>query len=299
MANVTVIPTAQNLPDGFCPTDWQDTVDSFAAAMRVELPSDYGQIVISETTPDPADQDKIWFEVDADNKVLAIKSWDTGASAWVRAEGEPYYFLDSGSANNIQITTGDAITALADLTGRLLAVNIAATNTNTTVNMLVDTAPTAQLRKYGTSAIEADDLRTDMIAILMYDGTYFQLLNPAITPNDTFTAKQSVTGLSVSTQDVTLSGLTAPDSVQVWYVCVTGDAGYSTGDKLDVNAVIADYDLGTSEEGPYISVSLRGNIVHLETVTSPELIYTTQRGTGTDKTTFTPSRWTVTVTGWE
>jgi hypothetical protein len=190
---------------------------------------------------------------------------------------------------------------LADLTGRLLAVNIAATNTNTTVNMLVDTAPTAQLRKYGTAAIEADDLRADMVAILMFDGTYFQLLNPAITPNDTFTAKQSVTGLSVSTQDVTLSGLTAPDSVQVWYVCVTGDAGYSTGDKLDVNAVVADYDLGDSEEGPYISVSLRGNIVHLECVTTPTpaLIYTTQRGTGTGQTTFTPSRWTITVTGWE
>jgi len=299
MANVNVIPTAQNLPDGACFTSYQDQLDAFAAAMRVELPSDYGQIVISTTTPDPADQDKIWFEVDADNHVLAIRSFDSSTGTWQRADPTPYYFTDTGSANNLQITTGDAISVLSDLTGRLLIVKVAATNTNTTVNLLVDTAPTAQLRKYGTAAIEEDDLRTGMLAILIYDGTYFQLLNPAITPNNTFTAKQSVTGLSVTSQDVTLSGLTAPDSVQVWYVCVTGDAGYSTGDKLDVNAVIADYDLGDSEEGPYISVSLRGNIVHLECVTSPELIYTTQRGTGTDQTTFTPGNWTITVTGWE
>lgn len=300
MANVDVIPTAQNLPDGACFTSWQDAANAFAAALRVTLPSDYGQIIISQTTPDPGDRDKIWFEVDASNHVLAIRSWDsTAPGSWERVDPEPYYFTDTGSANNIQITTGDSITALADITGRILFVKIAAANTSATVNMLVDTAPTATLIKYGATAIEADDIRVGMIAALLYDGTNFQLLNPAITPNNTFTGKATVTGLSVATQDVTLSGLTAPDSVQVWYVCVTGDAGYSTGDKLDVNAVIADYDLGDSEEGPYISVSTRGNIVHLEAVVGAAAVYTTQRGTGTDQTTFTPANWTITVIGWE
>lgn len=190
MANVDVIPTAQNLPDGACFTSWQDVVDAFATAMRVTLPSDYGQIIISELEPDPADRDKIWFEVDASGRVLNIRSWDsTAPGSWERVEPEPYYFVDVGVANSLEISTGDAISTLSDLTGRLLIVKAAAASTSTSPTLEVDSTAPTTITKYGASPLEAGDIAAGMLCIFLYDGTQYQLLNPTDIPQSTTVAQ--------------------------------------------------------------------------------------------------------------
>lgn len=205
MANVDVIPTAQNLPDGFCPTSWQDTVQAFATAMRVTLPSDYGQIVISDTTPAPADQDKIWFQQDGSGDVVAIRYWDSSPpGSWERIPVTPYYFTDTGAANSLQITTGDAISTLSDLTGRLLIVKVAAASTSATPTLTVDSAGATVIKKDGSADLISGDMTAGMLAILIYDGTQFQLLNP-VDPVQSVSAAQFVYQEPSGTPLITIS----------------------------------------------------------------------------------------------
>lgn len=185
MPSEILIPTAQNLPDGFCPTSWQATVNAFAAAMRVTLPTSASQIIVQPTTPAPADQDKIWFQVDANNHVLAIKSFDYGTGEWERVDEEQYYFNDIGTTNAIQIVSsvaGDNVTALSDLVGRLLIIKVANANSATSVTITVDGLTATAVKKYGAATLDVGNITAGMICMFIYDGTNFQLLNPKYLP---------------------------------------------------------------------------------------------------------------------
>lgn len=171
-----VIPTAQTLPDGFCPETFQEQLEAYAAAMRVTLPTDW-QIVVSETTPDPSDQGKIWFEIDANGKVIAIKSWDTSVNEWITAEDIPYYFQDIGTDSAVEITTGENITSLLDIVGRLFLIRIANANTTNSVTIKVDTTAATGARKFGSVSLQAGDFDQDQIAAVVYDGTFFQVFS--------------------------------------------------------------------------------------------------------------------------
>lgn len=179
MPTTNVIPTPQTLPEGFCPTTWQDTLDAFAAGMRVTLPTDYGQIIISQTTPGSGEHGKIWFKTDAGGQVLGIYSWDTVSGSWKIAKSLPNYFIDTGSNSAIVITTGESISSLSDLTGRLFLVNIAVTNTSATITFKVDSLAAKDVFVSGGDLPAPGAVKQDMIAALVYDGTDFQLLNSA------------------------------------------------------------------------------------------------------------------------
>jgi hypothetical protein len=173
-----IVPTPQSLPTDFCPTDWQTTLDEFAASMIVTIPSSFGQIIISDTTPAPADNAKIWFKVDANNHVVGVYSYSSLLGGWQLIADYPYYFQDVGSADAIAITTGENIALNADIQGRFFFVCIAATNLTTAPTFDVDIAPVTAIRKYGTDAIAVGDFQAGMIAILLFDGTQYQFLNP-------------------------------------------------------------------------------------------------------------------------
>ena len=147
MPNTILIPSAQNLPDGFCPQTWQSTVDAFAAAMRVTLPTSASQIVVSTTPPLPEYNDRIWFQVDGNNHVIAIKSFDSSTNTWERVDDIPYYFNDIGSANSLQITTGDSLNLLNDIGGRLFIIKASAANTSTTPTLTVDGCAATVIKK--------------------------------------------------------------------------------------------------------------------------------------------------------
>lgn len=183
MPTTNVIPTPQTLPEGFCPTTWQDTLDAFAAGMRVTLPTDYGQIIISQTTPGSGEHGKIWFKTDAGGHILGIYSWDTVSGAWELADPVPYYFIDTGSDSSVVINTGESIPSASNLTGRLFAIKIAETNTSSTITLKVDSLPAKDVFVNGTAVPSKASVQKDMICLFIYDGTDFQLLNPS--PNST------------------------------------------------------------------------------------------------------------------
>lgn len=241
MPNTILIPSAQNLPDGFCPQTWQSTVDAFAAAMRVTLPTSASQIVVSTTPPLPEYNDRIWFQVDGNNHVIAIKSFDSSTNTWERVDDIPYYFNDIGSANSLQITTGDSLNLLNDIGGRLFIIKASAANTSTTPTLTVDGCAATVIKKNGSDALEAGNIAAGMLCIIIYDGTQFQLLNPKyvvpagsvvyyynespqlILPNDNATTEWNH-GFSPN----------KPTVVSALAICTETDCGYAVGDEVDV-----------------------------------------------------------------
>lgn len=241
MPSEILIPTAQNLPDGFCPTTWQSTVNAFAAAMRVTLPTSASQIIVQTNTPAPADQNKIWFQTDANNHVLAIKSFDSGTGEWERVDEQQYYFNDIGTTNAIQIVSGvfgDNVTDLSDLVGRLLIIKVANTNSATAVTITVDGLAATTVKKYGAATLDVGNITAGMICMFIYDGTNFQLLNPKYLPPPssyvTYFSESSLYSVPSNSAFQDWShGLTGyPHYFNCYLVCQSAELGYSIGDRI-------------------------------------------------------------------
>jgi hypothetical protein len=241
MPNSILIPTAQNLPDGFCPTSWQATVNAFAAAMRVTLPTSASQIIVQATTPVPADNDKIWFQVDVNNHVLAIRSYDSATGYWERVDEEQYYFNDIGTTNAIEINSsiaGDNVTALSDIVGRLLIIKVANANSATTVTIELDGLAATPVKVYGSQSLAVGNIQAGMICAFIYDGTNFQLLNPRyVVPANTYVVYSAESSLYTVPGNATGQdwphGLTGePTYFNCYLICQSAELGYAIGDKI-------------------------------------------------------------------
>jgi hypothetical protein len=244
MPNSILIPTAQNLPDGFCPTNWQATVNAFAAAMRVTLPTSASQIIVQSNPPGSADHDKIWFQEDGNGQVLSIRSWNSATNAWERVDEEQYYFNDIGTTNAIEINSAniiDAVSSLSDVVGRLLIVKVANANSATAVTLELDGLTPTAVKKYGSEALAIGNIEAGMICIFMYDGTNFQLLNPKYAPpqgSSTYYYRESpqllVPDNNLKAEWIHGFSPNKPTYVSAFFVCLESDAGYNPGDELDV-----------------------------------------------------------------
>lgn len=295
MPSSILIPTAQNLPDGFCPTSWQATVNAFASAMRVTLPTSASQIIVQSTTPLPEDQDKIWFQIDANRHVLAIKSFDSGTGEWERADEEQYYFDDIGTTNAIQIVSsvaGDNVTALSDLVGRLLIIKVANANSATAVTITVDGLTATPVKKYGADTLGVGNITAGMICMFVYDGTNFQLLNPKYLPPAnsyvTFFNESSLYSLPAQGANQEWShGLTGtPTYFDCYLVCQVAtlggglavDLGYSVGDKIHWSAASTG---GANQEFNAFSVSADSTKLKLVSVQAGyQFFYLLNKSTG-------------------
>lgn len=99
------------------------------------------------------------------------------------------YAADSGAADAYVVTLSPAITAYA--TG--MKVRFLATNANTGASTLnVNSVGATAIRKNVSDALEADDIAAGKICEVVYDGTYWILLNPttSLTPTTFATAAQ-------------------------------------------------------------------------------------------------------------
>ena len=125
-------------------------------------------------------------------------NWSAIEAAWTVLQTKLGITLnDDGSVKRPLVIKGDSSTgnqtymieptspafvpgALADLTGLLILVKPDFTNTSSAATLRVLPLTTnVSIRKQGTKAIVANDILTGQYALFHYDGTYFQLLNPA------------------------------------------------------------------------------------------------------------------------
>lgn len=93
-----------------------------------------------------------------------------------RAWGSDFIADDTGTANAVAVGFTPKITAYS--TTALVAVKIKANNTGA-ATLDIDGLGAKAIKKNGSTDLEADDLVADKVALFVYDGTQFQLLNPS------------------------------------------------------------------------------------------------------------------------
>jgi hypothetical protein len=94
----------------------------------------------------------------------------------------PTYIADTGAADVYVATLSPAITTYGS-GGLTVRVKIANTNTTTTPTLNVNALGAKTIVKSGAAALAAGDVAAGQIQTFQYDGTNFQLLNPATVVN--------------------------------------------------------------------------------------------------------------------
>lgn len=251
------------------------------------------RVVVGEEPPLGERSDTIWIPPD----FRAIFVWSVTGSKWVPIRDTALFATGLQSANAYSVTLAGDWTALEELAGRIITFRTPGANTGA-ATLKVNAFAAVPLKKRGGLDLAAGELGAGAIHVALYDGGVFEVLNPVVTFETPVVTKTfTVNSLAVETQEVEHTLEVAPKFVQAWFVCTDagGDAGYAKDDRLMVEAVTADYSGGDSEEGPYLSIGATDEKFFLVVPASSAQVYTTHKTTGADQTTFTPSKWTITI----
>ena len=133
------------------------------------------------------------------------------AAATLAADAVRFSQLQSGSTNTYITAAGaDTITGTvtptltAYTTGQQFSFVAAGTNT-TAVTLNIDGVGAKAVTRAGTTALAAGDILTGQVALVEYDGTQFQLLDPNAFTNLRVSGTLGVTGVTTLTGAATLS----------------------------------------------------------------------------------------------
>ena len=111
-------------------------------------------------------------------------------------------YITAAGADTITGTVTPTLTAYA--TGQQFSFVAAGTNT-TAVTLNIDGVGVKAVTRAGTTALAAGDILTGQVAIVEYDGTQFQLLDPNAFTNLRVSGTLGVTGVTTLTGAATLS----------------------------------------------------------------------------------------------
>jgi hypothetical protein len=103
-------------------------------------------------------------------------SAQTANANYPETQMTPAYAADTGSANAMVAAPNSCI---AIVTGELIRVLPAHANTTTTPTLNFCGTGAKTITKFGTAAVASNDLLTTAVAVLVYDGTDWELQNPA------------------------------------------------------------------------------------------------------------------------
>jgi len=168
--------TALSAPPQACLPSTPQALLNFAAQyLGVIFPTNYTQIVISETTPAAEDQDKIWLKVDSGGAPIGFFLYDSGA--WEPITPQNVFFAtDTGVANAISVNVSNY--PYSALQSGLFIVKVAAENTGATT--LTVNSFAAVPVKIGGADPYAAALKANFYYAFAYTGTgsTFEVLNP-------------------------------------------------------------------------------------------------------------------------
>ena len=116
--------------------------------------------------------------------------------------GSTSTYMTAAGADTITGTVTPTLTAYA--TGQQFSFIAAGTNT-TAVTLNIDGVGVKSVTRAGTTALAAGDILTGQVAIVEYDGTQFQLLDPNAFTNLRVSGTLGVTGVTTLTGAATLS----------------------------------------------------------------------------------------------
>lgn len=144
MANQLVLPvTPAQLPQGFCPTDYQDMLNLFSQNQTVIFPDTFEGLVVSSTAP--VDTTRVWLQLDSLGRQVRIYSFSTGAwlslhplipgitILWSGALPD-FTTFDGGDANPISAISGPMWELAAEFAARV-PIGVGTLPSTTVVNV--------------------------------------------------------------------------------------------------------------------------------------------------------------------
>ena len=141
------------------------------------------------------------------------------AAATLAADAVRFSQLQNFSTNTLITVAGtDTITGTvtpsltAYATGQQFSFVAAGTNT-TAVTLNIDGVGVKSVTRAGTTALAAGDILTGQVAIVEYDGTQFQLLDPNAFTNLRVSGTLGVTGATTLSAALTYGGVTLTNAV--------------------------------------------------------------------------------------
>jgi hypothetical protein len=156
-------------------------------------------------------------------------------STWDIILNAALYSTASGISNAYSSTLPGTWT-LPNLIGRFFSLKIAAANTGPStlnINGLGD----IPIIKRGGDQLLGGDLAAAMVALFVYDGSNIHLLNPRVAITGKFRSENFIVPAPGGKVETTHGLGTAPDTLNVMFVCTTSDAatGYVVGDQFLFN----------------------------------------------------------------
>ena len=124
--------------------------------------------------------------------------------------GSTNTYITAAGADTITGTVTPTLTAYA--TGQQFSFVAAGTNT-TAVTLNIDGVGVKAVTRAGTTALAAGDILTGQVAIVEYDGTQFQLLDPNAFTNLRVSGTLGVTGATTMSAALTYGGVTLTNAV--------------------------------------------------------------------------------------
>ena len=124
--------------------------------------------------------------------------------------GSASTYITAAGADTITGTVSPTLTAYT--TGQQFSFVAAGTNT-TAVTLNIDGVGAKAVTRAGTTALAAGDILTGQVAIVEYDGTQFQLLDPNAFTNLRVSGTLGVTGATTLSAALTYGGVTLTNAV--------------------------------------------------------------------------------------
>ena len=234
------------------------------------------------------------------------------AAATLAADAVRFSQLQNFSTNTLITVAGtDTITGTvtpsltAYATGQQFSFVAAGTNT-TAVTLNIDGVGVKSVTRAGTTALAAGDILTGQVAIVEYDGTQFQLLDPNAFTNLRVSGTLGVTGATTLSAALTYGGVTLTNAVTGTGKMVL-DTTPTIATPVLTNPTVTAYletapaivNSSTSQtislaSGTVLSYTLTGNCTFtMPTATSGTsfIVRLIQDGTGSRTATFTSVKW--------
>ncbi|MEI7453045.1 MAG: hypothetical protein WCK04_02320 [Actinomycetes bacterium] len=261
MATITF--NAGTLPNGFCPTTWQQTFTGFVNALTGTVNGlNYSQIIVSTTAPN-TDLTNLWLQVTNTGIPIQLYAYSVTAGSWEPVQQNWFFsgYTDTGAANAYVVTlsylpisqTTGGIATSGLTTGMTLLFKATHANTgNSTFQVKVGaSAYAAAPIKIIAAQIGAGYIVSNGWYLVQYDGTNFQLLNPditaVVTPLIPPTPAIAFAVLESSPLIDLLAGVAPPQLLQTYnhgfgvvpafvrpvMVCQADDASYLKDDEVD------------------------------------------------------------------
>jgi len=192
--------------------------------------------------------------------------------------------LQAGTAQLLTVSGTDTLTALgtpavtAYTTGNLFYFVAAATNT-TSVTLNVDGLGARNMTRHGSVALVAGDILVGEVCIVVYDGTRFQLLNPASYTNLNVSGVLSLAAGAVGTPSLAASGDLNTGIFFPAADTIAASVGGVEGWRLDSSGNLG---IGTSSPGAYgkLAVVGTGDVGNFDTPSGATGLAFFENGTG-------------------